>query len=78
MSIKYLRTKMAISGYPPIMGLSRYNVNGSGEGVHRITNYSTDHGLSGNYVEDMLEDSRGNLWFATENGICRYNAGAET
>jgi two-component system, sensor histidine kinase ChiS len=58
-------------------GISRYNVNGSGEGVHRITNYSTDHGLSGNYVEDMLEDSRGNLWVATENGICRYNAGAD-
>lgn len=37
------------------------------------TNYTTDHGLPGNEVYDMLQDRSGYLWFATERGICRFN-----
>jgi len=36
-------------------------------------NYTTDHGLPGNDVYDMLQDRHGYLWFATDQGICRFN-----
>ncbi len=36
-------------------------------------NYSVDQGLPGNVVYDMMEDSRGYLWFVTDQGICRFN-----
>lgn len=29
--------------------------------------------LSSDMVTDIFEDSRGNLWFATENGLCKYD-----
>lgn len=35
--------------------------------------YTSDHGLPGNEVFDMLQDSRGYLWFVTNQGICRFN-----
>ncbi len=41
-------------------------------------NYTTDHGLPGNELFDMLQDSRGYLWFATDQGICRFNGYAFT
>ncbi len=34
----------------------------------RITSYGVRDGLVGNWVEDIEEDSRGNLWFATAGG----------
>lgn len=36
-------------------------------------NYTADEGLPGNEVYDMLQDSRGYLWFVTDQGICRFN-----
>lgn len=36
-------------------------------------NYTADQGLPGNEVYDMLHDSRGFLWFVTDQGICRFN-----
>ncbi|NKB68698.1 MAG: hypothetical protein GKR89_16665 [Candidatus Latescibacteria bacterium] len=30
-------------------------------------------GLAANTVQDMIQDDRGNLWFATEAGLCRYD-----
>ncbi|MBK8489929.1 MAG: hypothetical protein IPL49_03235 [Saprospirales bacterium] len=36
-------------------------------------NYNTNDGLPGNEVYDMIQDSRGYLWFATNQGICRFN-----
>lgn len=36
-------------------------------------NYTADQGLPGNEVYDMLRDSRGYLWFVTDQGICRFN-----
>jgi len=36
-------------------------------------NYTTEQGLSGNVVYDMVEDSHGYLWFVTDQGICHFN-----
>lgn len=36
-------------------------------------NYTADEGLPDNEVFDMLQDSRGYLWFVTDQGICRFN-----
>jgi ligand-binding sensor domain-containing protein len=34
---------------------------------------STRDGLSNNFVNDVIEDSRGFLWIATTDGLNRYN-----
>ncbi len=36
-------------------------------------NYTTDHGLPDLTVYQAMQDSRGFLWFATENGVCRFD-----
>jgi len=36
-------------------------------------NYTSNDGLPGNEVYDMLQDSRGLLWFVTDQGICHFN-----
>lgn len=33
---------------------------------------STPGGLVNNYVNNLYEDSRGQMWFCTEGGLCRY------
>ncbi len=38
-----------------------------------FTYYSRAHGFPGNLVYSILPDDRNNLWFATGNGLCRYN-----
>ena len=38
-----------------------------------FTHYSSDDGLSENTVMDMLQDSRGNMWFSTWNGINKFD-----
>ena len=35
--------------------------------------YTTTDGLPGNTILRMLEDSAGNLWLSTYNGLCRFN-----
>lgn len=35
--------------------------------------YTIDDGLTGNEVFEVMQDSRGYLWFATNQGICRFN-----
>lgn len=35
--------------------------------------YTSEQGLPGNVVYDLLEDSRGYVWFVTDQGICRFN-----
>ena len=35
--------------------------------------YGINDGLPGNTVYDMLQDSRGFMWFVTDRGICRFN-----
>ena len=32
------------------------------------------HSLSNNYVNNIFEDSKKNIWFCTESGLCRYDA----
>lgn len=36
-------------------------------------NFTTDQGLPGNIVYKSFKDSSGYLWFATDQGICRFN-----
>ena len=36
-------------------------------------NYSTDEGLSNSDVYDIIRDNKGYLWFATDNGLSRFN-----
>jgi ligand-binding sensor domain-containing protein len=36
-------------------------------------NITIDNGLPSNSVQDIFEDSRGYMWFATEAGLCRYD-----
>lgn len=50
----------------------------TGEGVYRyngssFTNFSTDDGLSSNYIWCIYEDTAGNIWFGTADGISRYD-----
>ena len=50
----------------------------TGEGIYRydgklFTQYTVKDGLSSNTVWAILEDNTGNIWFGTNNGICRYD-----
>lgn len=40
----------------------------------RFTNINTNNGLSDNNVNCVLEDNRGFLWVATNDGLCRYDS----
>lgn len=41
--------------------------------VSQIISFNKDNGLSNNYIYDVLEDSKGIVWFATDgNGLIRY------
>lgn len=39
----------------------------------RFKSYTTDNGLTSDYVLSCTEDKRGNLWLATENGLSKFN-----
>lgn len=50
----------------------------TGEGVYRydgksFTNFTAKDGLSDNTVWSILEDKIGNIWFGTDDGVCRYD-----
>jgi len=40
---------------------------------YRLINYSTKEGLPNNIVQSIIEDSQGNLWIGTSNGLCIFN-----
>ncbi len=40
---------------------------------YRLRYLTTEEGLSQNTVDDILCDSKGFMWFATWNGLCRYD-----
>ena len=49
-----------------------------GQGVYRydgkaFVNFNVKNGLGSNCVRAMLEDKKGNIWFATNKGICYYD-----
>lgn len=44
----------------------------SQELYHRILN--ADNGLPSNKVHTVFEDSKGYMWFGTENGVCRWDS----
>ncbi len=53
-----------------IMGLSLF------KGI-KVTVYSTDQGLTNNYILSIAEDNSGSLWLATYGGgVCRFNNGS--
>ena len=40
---------------------------------YRITQYTTDHGLPSNECHDVVQDSLGYIWIATDRGLCRFD-----
>src|SRR6185295_14757657 len=38
-----------------------------------FTNYNTSNGLADNRVQGILQDSRGFMWFATAEGLSRFD-----
>lgn len=48
----------------------------TGKGGSFIYNKTDRNSLSSNRVNSIFEDSSGNLWFATEEGLCRWDASA--
>ena len=59
--------------YKTSAGLGRTKVAGPGfrQGVWQT--FSMEDGLPGSSVEETIQDSSGDLWFAVENGVCRYD-----
>ncbi|MEM9022717.1 MAG: two-component regulator propeller domain-containing protein, partial [Bacteroidota bacterium] len=41
-----------------------------------FTNYRTEDGLIQNYIRSMVEDARGNIWFASRKGISKLHGNA--
>ncbi len=56
---------LVVIGYP-LMGYPQ-------EGEQRFAHLSSEHGLSNSTVECVLQDSRGFMWFATADGLNRYD-----
>lgn len=42
-------------------------------GQEKLTHYSKKDGLSSTWVRDCLEDKQGNMWFATDKGLCKFD-----
>jgi signal transduction histidine kinase/ligand-binding sensor domain-containing protein/DNA-binding response OmpR family regulator len=40
---------------------------------HLFENFSTERGLAGRLVRDIVQDEHGFIWFATESGLSRYD-----
>jgi len=59
-----------IKAAPPVIESLLYP---SGVGVPNFTNYNVADGLSQNYVSSSAIDHRGNIWFATQSGISKFD-----
>ena len=65
-------TKPQALGYNQPVISTKFDFNDGAS--YNIQGIDVDQGLSSSYVMDMLEDSRGNLWFATWTaGVTMYN-----
>ncbi len=53
-------------------GLNKIDIN-TDEVKQYKNDYNNDKSLPGNYVKDILRDSKDNLWIATDSGIAKYN-----
>lgn len=40
---------------------------------HRFKHINSEQGLSTNYVTSIIQDSKGFMWFGTQEGLCRYD-----
>ena len=45
-----------------------------GKKVLQISSYTVDDGLSHRVISNIIQDSKGYIWMATWNGLCRYDA----
>ena len=36
-------------------------------------NYSIKDGLPSNYITDIIQDSKGYIWFGTQNGVSKFD-----
>ena len=59
-------TPEEITRHPPLKGVSRYD-------GHAFRTFTTDDGLAGETVTDIVEDKTGTLWFATGFGVSQYD-----
>ena len=67
----------AATAEPRQVGIASPGVNaerGGGRGADlKFTHLTTNDGLSQGYVVDILQDRRGFMWFATRDGLNRYD-----
>jgi PAS domain S-box-containing protein len=60
-------------------GISKFNLstispkNSLSAGKAPFINYTTQQGLAGNSVSDILEDKAKGIWIATDGGLCRFD-----
>ncbi|TKG90761.1 hybrid sensor histidine kinase/response regulator [Puteibacter caeruleilacunae] len=64
-------------------GLNKLNLNktdqlDSAKFIHYRRNYSTTNGISSDLVNTLFEDSNGNLWIGTQEGLSKYNPTTDT
>lgn len=45
----------------------------AGAQSHRFKQITSEDGLSTNYVQCILQDKKGFMWFGTQEGLCRYD-----
>lgn len=56
------------------LGIASLPASGAPEGPeYNFIHYTADDGLPSNCVRDILQDQRGFIWFATDNGLCRFD-----
>ena len=55
------------------VSFSRANININKDRYARFSSLTTNDGLSGNYVLDILQDNKGFIWIATRSGLTRYD-----
>lgn len=47
--------------------------------IHQVTHQiNSNNTLVNNHVNKVIEDKKGNIWFATNNGICKWNPKSDT
>lgn len=67
-------------------GIQRLNITAATNAANAATTntsnlfetFNSRHGLSNNFVRDILEDAEGSLWFGTDRGIDRFRDGLFT